>query len=176
MAGRYAAALFDLADEAKAVDAVEADLRAINGMLAESEALRRFVRSPVLSRDDQAKGVAALAEAAKLAPLTAKFLGLVAKNRRLLALPAIIDAFLADLAARRGEIRAEVQSAVPLSPAHLVALKAALGKGGARSVAIDVKIDPAILGGLVIKVGSRMIDSSIKTKLDRLQQVMKGVA
>ena len=128
LADRYAAALFDLADERKALDAVAADLQALRGVLRESADLRRLIRSPVLSRAEQAKAVAALADRAQFQPITRNFLGLLAQNRRLFALPAMIDGFLKQLAARRGEVTAEVVAAQELSPAQREAVSEQLRK------------------------------------------------
>lgn len=175
VAARYAAALYDLADEQGALDAVAADLKGLSGLISDSEDFRRFIKSPVLSRTDQGKGIGAIADKAGLKPLTRKFLGLVAANRRLFALPGMINGFLAILAKRRGEVTAEVTSASTLSDAQSASLIAALKQTVGRAVALTTKVDPTILGGLIVKVGSRMVDSSLKSKLQRLKLVMKGV-
>ncbi len=175
LAARYAAALFDLADEAKQLDSVAGDLRAIRGMIAESADLRRLVRSPVLTRADQAKAMGAVLEKAGTSDLVRRFVGLVAENRRLFALTDMIEAFLADLARRRGEVTASVTAAVPLSDAQVAALTDALRKAVGGKVAIETHTDASLIGGLIVKVGSRMVDSSIKSKLQRLTLVMKGV-
>jgi F-type H+-transporting ATPase subunit delta len=175
LAARYASALYDLADESAALDAVAADLTGLDALILESADFARFIKSPVLNRADQAKGLAAIAAKAGLSDITTKFLGLVASNRRLFALPAMIRAFQATLAARRGLVTAEVTSAAALSDGQskslLEALKAAVG----TSVAVTTKVDPTILGGLIVRVGSRMVDSSLKSKLQRLKLSMKGV-
>jgi F-type H+-transporting ATPase subunit delta len=175
LAQRYAAALFELADTKHQLDAVAADLGSLAKMVADSADFRRLINSPVLSRTDQGRAVAALAEKAGLNTLTAKFLGLLAKNRRLFALPAIIGAFRKILATRRGEMTAEVWSARPLSAEQQAALADAIKRAHGAKVSMEVRQDPALLGGLVVKVGSRMIDSSIRTKLQKLQLAMKGV-
>jgi F-type H+-transporting ATPase subunit delta len=175
LAARYAAALFDLADEAKQLDSVAGDLRAIRGLIAESADLRRLVRSPVLTRADQAKAMAAVLEKAGSSDLVRRFVGLVAENRRLFALTDMIEAFLADLARRRGEVTASVTSALPLNDAQVAALTDALRKAVGGKVAIETHTDASLIGGLIVKVGSRMVDSSIKSKLQRLTLVMKGV-
>jgi F-type H+-transporting ATPase subunit delta len=175
LAERYAKALFELADERKALDPVAADLRSLSAMLAESADLRRLIRSPVLERAAQGKAIAALADRAQLSALAHNFLGLLARNRRLFALPAIIDAYLAQLAERRGEVTAQVTSAAPLSPAQAGALAEALRKSVGAKLAIDARVDPSLLGGLIVRLGSRMIDASLKSKLNRLQLAMKGV-
>jgi F-type H+-transporting ATPase subunit delta len=175
LAERYAAALYDLAGEQNALDAVATDLKTLRKMAEESDDFRRFIKSPVLSRADQAKAIKALAEKAQLNALTQKFLGLAAANRRLFALPGIIAAYLDMLATRRGEVTAEVTSAVTLSDSQVSAITAALKQTVGRTVALTSKIDPSILGGLIVRVGSRMVDSSIKSKLQRLKLAMKGV-
>ncbi|HEX4111988.1 MAG TPA: F0F1 ATP synthase subunit delta [Stellaceae bacterium] len=175
LAERYARALFDLADEGRTLDQVAADLKSLAGMLAESGDLRRLIRSPVLDRAAQGRAVAALAARAELSPLTRKFLGLLARNRRLFALPAMIAAFLSHLAARRGEVTAQVVSAAPLTAAQSAALAEALRQSAGAKLTIDAQVDPSLLGGLVVRLGSRMIDASLKSKLNRLQLAMKGV-
>lgn len=174
LADRYAAALFDLADEQRELDRVAEDLRGLRGLLAESADLRRLVRSPVLSRREQGQAIAAIAERAGFAPLTRNFVGLVAQNRRLFAVPEMISAFLARLAARRGEVTAEVTAARELTPAQRDAVTEQLRKSMGSKVAVELRVDPALLGGLVVKVGSRMIDASVRSKLQRLQLAMKG--
>jgi F-type H+-transporting ATPase subunit delta len=175
LAERYAAAIFELADERHALDAVAGDLRELRAMLRDSPDLARLIRSPVLSREEQGKAVAAVADAAGLSRLTADFLGVVARNRRLFAVPQIIEAFLAKLAGRRGEVTAEVTAAQPLTDAQENALTEQLRRAVGRRVSVDIRIDPALLGGMVVKVGSRMVDGSLRSKLQRLQMAMKGI-
>jgi F-type H+-transporting ATPase subunit delta len=175
LAERYARALFELADEGRSLDQVAGDLKSLAAMLAASADLRRVIRSPVLDRAAQGKAIAALADEAQLSRLTGNFLGLLARNRRLFALPEMIQAFLANLAERRGEVTAQVISAAPLTPALSAALREALRKSAGAKLAIDSRIDPSLLGGLVVRLGSRMIDASLKSKLNRLQLAMKGV-
>ena len=175
LAARYAAALFDLADEARELDAVAADLRAIRALIADSADLRRLVRSPVLTREDQGRAMAAVLEKAGTSDLVRRFVGLVAGNRRLFALADMIEAYLSDLARRRGEITASVTSAAPLSEAQSAALADALRRAVGGKVAVETHTDAGLIGGLIVKVGSRMVDSSLKSKLQRLQLVMKGV-
>jgi F-type H+-transporting ATPase subunit delta len=175
LAQRYAAALFDLADERKALDAVAGDLQALRAMLRDSGDLRRLIRSPVLSREAQGKGIAALAEKAAISALTRNFLGLLAQNRRLFALPDMIEGYLSRLAEKRGEVTAHVVTAQDLSAAQREAVNEQLRKAVGRKVAVDIEIDPGLLGGLVVRVGSRMVDASLKSKLHRLQLAMKGV-
>lgn len=175
LAQRYALALFDLADEQGALDAVAVDLKGLRAMIADSDGFRRFIKSPVMSRSDQAKGIGAIADRAGLSTLTRKFLGLVAANRRLFSLPGMISGYLDLLAKRRGEVTAEVVSAAALSDGQTAAVVASLKQAVGRAVALTAKVDPSILGGLIVKVGSRMVDSSLKSKLQRLKLVMKGV-
>jgi F-type H+-transporting ATPase subunit delta len=175
IAERYASALYELADEAKALDQVAADLKALKAMMAASADLMRLIRSPVLGRSDQAKAVSALAEKAGFSELTGRFLGTLAANRRLFALLSVIDGFLAELARRRGEATADVTSAVPLTPAQTQALEEALKSVVGSKVSVDLKVDKSLIGGLVVRVGSRMIDTSLATKLRRLRLAMKGV-
>lgn len=175
LAERYAAALFELADERHALDAVAGDLRELRAMLAASGDLLRLVRSPVLTRAEQGKAMAALAEDAKLSKLTADFVAIVARNRRLFAVPAMIEAFLAKLAERRGEVTAEITAAQALSEAQQTALGDHLRRVVGGRVAIDVHVDPTLLGGMIVKIGSRMVDGSLKGQLQRLQLSMKGI-
>lgn len=176
LAERYAAALFDLADERRDLDQIAADLRQLRAMLQQSGDLLRLIRSPILSRGQQGAAMAAIAEHAGLSPLVRDFLAVVARNRRLFAVPAMIDAYLAKLAARRGEVTAQVTAAQPLSETQLEALNEQLRRSVGSRVTVDVQIDPGLIGGLVIKLGSRMVDGSIRSKLQRLQLAMKHVA
>jgi len=176
LASRYALALFALADEQKKLDAVAEDLRGLDAMLVGSDALARLVRSPVLRRADQGKAMAALLDAAGADALTRNFVGVVATNRRLAALRQIIRAFLDELARRRGEVAADVTSAAPLTDAQQRAVEEALNKVVGRKVQLSLAVDPSLIGGMVVKVGSRMVDSSVKTQLQRLKLAMKGAA
>ena len=175
LAERYAAALFDLADERGILDEVAANLRQLKAMMAESAELSRLIRSPILSREEQGKAVVALAERAGFALLVRDFLAVVARNRRLFAVPAMIEAYLKNLAERRGEVTAEVAAALPLSTIQIDLLREQLRRSVGRQVAIDVRVDPGLIGGMIVKVGSRMIDGSIRSKLQRLQMAMKGI-
>jgi F-type H+-transporting ATPase subunit delta len=174
LAGRYATALFELADEQKALDQVAKDLTDLRGMLAESEDLKRLVRSPVLSRESQAAAMAALNERAGLGKLTSNFIGLVARNRRLFALPGMITGYLQLLAERRGEIRAEVTAAQAMTETQVAEINDQLKRAIGSKVAVEIRVDPALIGGLVVKVGSRMVDGSLRSKLQRLQLAMRG--
>jgi F-type H+-transporting ATPase subunit delta len=175
LAERYAAALFELADEHHALDGVAGDMRELRAMLQASADLTRLVRSPVVSRAEQAKAMAALAEDAKLSKLTADFIAIVARNRRLFAVPAMIEAYLSKLAERRGEVTAEVVAAQKLSKAQEDALGEQLRRVVSGRVTMDVRVDPSLLGGMVVKIGSRMVDGSLKGQLQRLQLSMRGL-
>jgi len=175
LAVRYASALYDIAEDQDNIDQVLVDLEDFLDLLAKSTAFARFISSPVLSRAQQKAGISAIAEKAALSTLTSNFLGLVALNNRLVALPAMITAFQRLVAERRGEVSAEVISAIGLSTVQAESLASALQKMTGSEVAITNKIDNSILGGIVVKIGSRMIDSSLKSKLQRLKLSMKGV-
>ena len=175
LAERYAAALFDLADERGILDEAAANLRQLKAMMTESVELSRLIRSPILSREEQGKAVVALAERAGFAPLVRDFLAVVARNRRLFAVPAMIEAYLEKLAERRGEVTAEVAAAQALSTTQIDLLREQLRRSVGRQVAIEVRVDPGLIGGMIVKVGSRMIDGSIRSKLQRLQMAMKGI-
>ena len=177
VAGRYASALFELADNSKSLDQVAQDLTAFRTMAGESADLARLLASPVIGRPLQGKALLAVLDAAGIKGLTRNFIGTVAANGRARELVAMATAFLAELASRRGETTVAVTSAVPLSPEQLQQLSDALRSvlGGAK-VSVDAHVEPEILGGLVVKVGSRLFDSSIRSKLQRLQLAMKGVA
>lgn len=175
LGARYATALYELADEQKTLDAVAGDLRALRGLIDESADLRRLIRSPVLTRAEQGKAIAALAERAGFHPLVRNILGLMARNRRLFVLPEAIDAYLAELAARRGEITAQVIAAQELTEAQRQTLDEKLRRAVGGKVAMELRVDPSLLGGLIVKLGSRMVDASLSSKLQRLQLAMKGV-
>src|SRR5262249_8041861 len=163
LAARYAAALFDLADEAKQLDSVAADLRAIRALIAESVDLRRLVRSPVLTRADQARAMAAVLQQAGTSDLVRRFVGLVAENRRLFALTDMINAYLSELARRRGEVTASVTSAVPLSEAQGAALADALRRAVGGRVAIETHTDASLIGGLAVQAASATVRPSINS-------------
>ena len=175
LAGRYASALFELADGQKQLDAVAADLTTLRRMMAESTDLRRLVGSPVIGREAQGKAMAALLEATGAGSLVRRFIGVACQNGRLRDLPGMITAFLAELARRRGETAADVVSALPLSDAQTEALSETLRRLVGNKVSMNTRVDADLLGGLVVKVGSRMFDSSVRTKLQRLRLAMKGV-
>lgn len=174
LAGRYAMALFELARDERQLEAVGASLASLKRALAESEDLRALVASPLVNRDDSLRTIDATAAAMSVDPITRNFLGVLARNRRLSQLGSVIRAFDMLAAGHRGEVTAEVVSAHPLSDDQVAALKANLKARTGRDIAVDLAVDPSILGGLVVKVGSRMIDGSIRTKLDTLAHAMKG--
>jgi F-type H+-transporting ATPase subunit delta len=177
VAGRYASALFELADNARSLDQVAEDLRTFRTMAAESAELARVLASPVISRAAKSQALLAVLDAVGIKGLTRSFIGTVAANGRARELVAMATAFLTELASRRGETTVAVTSAVPLSPAQLQQLNDSLRSVlGSAKVSIDARVEPEILGGLVVKVGSRLFDSSIRSKLQRLQLAMKGVA
>jgi F-type H+-transporting ATPase subunit delta len=174
MAGRYAGALFELAREGKAVDAVKADLEQFDALVAANPDLNRLVRSPVFGVDDQLKALSAILDKAKIKGLAANFLRVITTNRRLFALREIIRGFRALVAKQKGEISAQITVAEKLNDKNLDALKSALKSvTGGKDIDLDVKIDPTIIGGLIVKVGSRMIDSSLRTKLNSIKFAMK---
>jgi len=174
VAGRYASALFDLASEQKSVAAVEADLKRFDGLLSLSEDLRNLVRSPLTSSDDQGRALAAVLAQAGIGGITANFVALVAKNRRLFVIPEMIANFSKLAANARGEIAAEVTSAQPLTDSQTQALRETLRASAGKDVILAAKVDPSLIGGLVVKIGSRMIDSSLKTKLANLSVALKA--
>jgi F-type H+-transporting ATPase subunit delta len=174
IAERYATALYELADEAKKLDAVAGDLGDLKAMIQGSEGLQRAIRAPLLDRDDVAAALTAILDKAGADDLTRKFVGVVASHRRAFALPAMIDAYLSELASRRGEVTAHVTSAAKLTKKQADDVEAALKKALGSKVNLQTDVDPDILGGLVVRVGSRMVDSSLRTKLQRLQLAMKG--
>ena len=174
LAGRYASALFGLARDERQIDAVGRSLDALASALVDSREFSELVASPLVSRKDAAKAFAGLGPELGLDPITSNFLGVLARNGRKSELKTIIRAFKRIAADHRGEISAEVTSAHPLKDDQVDALKAQLAKRAGRDVTIDAQVDPAILGGIVIKLGSEMIDASIRTKLNRLATAMKG--
>ncbi len=174
LGGRYALALFELAQDAKGIDMVERSLATVRDALAESDDFRTVTTSPLVSRGDAAKAMFATASTLGIDDTTRNFLGVLADNRRLGQLPQIMRAFR-DLAARhRGEVAAEVTSAHPLDDDQVSALKQQLRTRVGSDVSVDLSVDPALLGGLVVRIGSQMIDSSIRTRLNALASAMKG--
>ena len=172
--GRYASALFDLASEAGTVTAVEGDLERLDAALTESPELRSLIRNPEISRSQIGSVMAGIGDHLGLSELTRSFLGVLAENRRVSALPGIIRSFATIAAAQRGEVQAEVASAHPLSDAQLGELEGRLRAREGRTVKLKSRVDPSLLGGLVVTIGSKRIDSSIRTRLNSLAQAMKS--
>lgn len=172
-AGRYAAALFDLAVEADALDAVEQDMGALRSAIGASADFARFLKSPVYGRAEQINAVAAIAQKAGYNPLTVNFLKLVAANGRLFALDAMIGAFNALAARHRGEIFAKAITAHPMNEEQIKALRLEIEAMVGKAVNLETQVDSGLLGGLVVKIGSRMIDASLRTKLNRMKSMMK---
>ncbi len=175
IAGRYATAIFDLAREDKAIDSLERDVEALTGALRDSDDLREMISSPIVSRDDQGRAIAALAKAMKLTQTTTNALTLMAGRRRLFVLPQMLQALRDRIAAEKGEITAQVRTAVPLSAAQQKKLSEVLAKKTGSTVRLDTTVDADLIGGLVVKVGSQMIDTSIRSRLAALQNAMKEV-
>lgn len=175
VAGRYASAFLDTARQENQLAAVEQDVDAIGRMINESDDLRRMVRSPVFSAEDQTKAIEAVLTKAGASPLTMNFFKLLVRNRRLFAAQDIVKAFKVLAAEARGEMQAEVTSAIALNDNQLDELRSTLKASVGKEVSLDTKVDPSLLGGLVVKIGSRMIDSSLKTKIATLKTRMKEV-
>ena len=173
VSGRYATALFELARDEKSVDAVKADLDRFDAMLNESADLKRLVRSPVFAADAQSKALSALLDRAGISGISANFLKVLTANRRLFAVSDVIRAFNALVAKFKGEASADVTVAEPLSEKNLDALKSALKAISGKDVTLNVNVDPSIIGGLVVKLGSRMVDSSLRAKLNSIKHAMK---
>ena len=173
VAGRYAEALFALALETGALDPVERDLKGLAASIARAADLQALLKSPVYDAEAKARAVNALAEAGGAHPTTRNFLGVLARNRRLFALDAVIDAFFARLSRHRGEVSAEAVSAAPLNDDQIRRLRGEIEGVVGKAVNLRTRVDPELLGGLVVKVGSTMIDSSLRTKLNRLKSRMK---
>ena len=176
MAGRYANALFELALEEHAIDAVKADLDRFDGLIAESPDLQRLVRSPVFTAEQQTRALSAVLDKAGIDGLAARFLKVVSSNRRLFAAPDMIRGFRALVALHKGEALATVTVAEKPTEAHLAAIKDALKAVTKKDVQVEVKVDPSIIGGLIVKLGSRMIDTSLRTKLNAIKHAMKEVS
>jgi F-type H+-transporting ATPase subunit delta len=175
IATRYATAVFELAREQKKLDEVAADLEAVGRLLVESADLRRLASSPILSREEQGRAIAAVTERAGLGELSRNFLGVLAENRRLFALDGIILAFGRMLAEHRGVVQAEVISASELGEDQLKALRESVERYAGKEVELTRTVDSSLLGGLVVRVGSRMIDASLKSKLQQLELSMRGI-
>jgi F-type H+-transporting ATPase subunit delta len=173
IAGRYAQAVFDLAREDNLLPAVEADIGALEGALAASEDLRRLIASPIYSREEQGQALNAVGLRMGLSPVMLNTLGLMASKRRLFALPQVLAVLRALIAQARGEVSAEVVSAQPLTPAQAQRLADTLSVSAGKAVRLESRVDPSLIGGLVVRMGSRMIDTSIRAQLGRMQNVMK---
>jgi F-type H+-transporting ATPase subunit delta len=176
MAGRYATALFELALEERAIDQVKADLDRFDALIGDSADLRRLVRSPAFTAEAQSRALAAVLEKAGIGGFAGRFLQVVSHNRRLFAVQDMIKAFRTLVAQHKGEVSAEVTLAERPSDQHLDAIKSALNAITKKDVQVDVKVDPSIIGGLVVKLGSRMVDSSLRTKLNSIKHAMKEVS
>lgn len=174
LAGRYASALFDLASENSVVTAIESDLETLAKALAESPEFAALTTSPKVGRGDAKAAIAALAKTMKLTPLASNFLGVLAQNRRLAQLPNVIRAFRTIAAAQRGEVTADVTSAHPLTDSQIETLRQKLTAREGRAVKVTTRTDPDLLGGLVVTLGSKRIDASIRTRLNTLAQAMKA--
>ncbi len=174
LAARYASALFDLATEGTSLDQTASDLTRLKDLLAQSPELRRFIRSPVLTRDQQDQVLNDLLQKVGVSDLVRRFIGLVAQKRRLFALGDMIDAFLTELAQREGKVSADVTVAQALTAEQSAAMSGAVKAALGDKVAITVTVEPELLGGMVVRVGSRMIDNSLRTKIDKLQLAMKA--
>ena len=174
LAGRYASALFDLARDERQIDSVSASLQTLRQALDSNEDLKALTTSPLIGRSDAGRAVAALAPALKIDPVTTNFLGVLARNGRLRQLPEVIRIFGRLASEHRGETTAEVTSARPLDDDQIASLRAKLGERAGRAINVETRVDPSILGGIVVRLGSQMIDASIRTKLNTLAQAMKG--
>ncbi|RZO67504.1 MAG: F0F1 ATP synthase subunit delta [Parvularculaceae bacterium] len=173
VAGRYADALFDLARETGVLEVVEGDFRNLQNAIDSSDELCRFLKSPVYGAEEKGAAIAAIADKGGLSGVSKNFLGLVAQNRRLFALDGIIAAFFARLAEHRGEVTAEAISAAPLNDEQTKKLRGEIERYVGKAVNLFTKVDPDLLGGLVVKVGSVMVDSSLRSKLNRLKTTLK---
>ncbi len=175
MAGRYATALFELARDANAIDTVNADLERFDALIVESADLTRLLRSPVFTADEQSRALTAILARLGLSGIAANFLKVVAANRRLFAVRDMVRGFRALVARHKGEVTAQVTVAEPLAVPHVDAIKSALRSVTGKDVRVDVRVDPSVIGGLIVKLGSRMVDSSLRTKLNSIKHAMKEV-
>lgn len=174
VATRYAKALLDMAVTARVLDKVEGDLREFTAMMEASADLRRLILNPLVNRDQQKRAVMALAQQAHFQDLTANFLGMLAQNRRLAVVGAVMTSFRREVARQRGEVEARVQTAYALTPAQTDALQKELGKALGSHVTLNVEVVKDLLGGMIVTVGSRMVDDSLRRKLERLKRVLSG--
>ena len=177
LAGRYAAALYQLAINSKQVDPILQELNLFNELIEENEQLQKLVYSPVFGSDEKSAAITHLLRRAKAKDLVVQFIGTITKNGRLFAIKEIISAFNKEVEIKRGKVSAEVVSAIPLDKKRIAQIhKSILSLSGAKDVSLKMRVDSSLIGGLVIRIGSRMIDTSLKTKLKRLEVAMKGVA
>ena len=177
LAGRYAGALYTLATESAKVDAIHEELGRLSDLIDESRDLRKLLESPILSREEQQRAITTIMEKAGADVLTIKFLGTLASNGRLSGLPRVIQAFQQEHARRCGQVTAEVTSAVVLDDSRKAVVERVVARlAGSDNLSLSMRVDSSLIGGLVVRIGSRMIDTSIKTKLSRLESAMKGVA
>ena len=177
LAGRYAGAFYALAADSNKVDAIHDELGRLSDLIDESQDLRKLLESPILSRDEQQRAITAIMEKAGADVLTIKFLGTLVSNGRLSALPRVIQAFQQEHARRCGQVTAEVMSAVVLDDSRKAVVERVVARlAGSDNLSLSMRVDSSLIGGLVVRIGSRMIDTSIKTKLSRLESAMKGVA
>ena len=175
IAGRYATAVYELAKDGKSVKAIESDLEALGAALADSDDFRALIASPIYTREEQSGAIAALSKKMKLSPVMANTLALMAQKRRLFVLPQLIAALRAVIATEKGELIADVTSAKALTKAQADKLAKTLKASTGKAVTLNATVDESLIGGLVVKVGSRMIDTSIRAKLNSLQNAMKEV-
>lgn len=175
MAGRYATALFELAKDNRAIDAVLGDLDRLDSLIADNPDLSRLVRSPIFTAEEQSRAINAILAKAEISGIAANFVNIVVQNRRLFALREMVRAYRGLVARDKGEVRAEVIAAERLSDTQLAAINDTLKSATGKDVIIDVQIDPSIIGGLIVKLGSRMVDTSLRTKLNSLKIAMKEV-
>jgi F-type H+-transporting ATPase subunit delta len=177
LAGRYAGALYALATDSAKVDAIHSELGRLSDLINESQDLRTLLESPVFSREEQRCAITTIMEKAGADALILKFLGTLAANGRLSALPRVIQAFQQEHAKRRGQVNAEVISAVVLDDSRKAVVERVVARlAGSDKLSLSMRVDSSLIGGLVVRIGSRMVDTSIKTKLSRLEAAMKGVA
>ena len=177
LAGRYAGALYALAIDSSKVDSIHDELGHLSDLIDESQDLRKLLESPILSREEQRRAITKIMEKAGADALTVRFLGTLASNGRLSALPRVIQAFQQEHARQRGQVSAEVISAIALDDRRIGVVEKTVARlARSDKVSLSMRVDPSLIGGLVVRIGSRMIDSSIKTKLSRLESAMKGVA
>ena len=177
LAGRYAGALYALAIDSGRVDSIHDELGRLSDLIDESQDLRKLLETPILSREEQKRAITTVMEKAGADSLTLKVLGTLASNGRLSVLPHVIQAFQQEHARRRGKVSAEVTSAIPLDDNRKSVVEKTVARlAGSDKVLLSMRVDPSLIGGLVVRIGSRMIDTSIKTKLSRLESAMKGIA